>query len=198
MKKRTILVLLFVGLLCGACTFIVKKINHVTNPKFETKESVTRFLERSGRDYPDHLFVCRDSASYFGVISKGQAFPQALFFNSKGENLKYAEDACPGKAMTFAKNLGPQQDFVIDTSYTWDFIAKRIMPCGPALIPDISAHRFTMAIFWVVWAGKVNDNAFEIAEAMKKRPGLDIQTLFINMDLLDTWGMKKFPTFKTE
>jgi hypothetical protein len=198
MKRNLTIVLLLIVFLSGGCVAIMKKLKHVSNPKFESEENVSSFLRKVNKSYPENLFLCKDSAAFFSIFMKIHALPEAVFFNSKGEIIRYSEDPCPAKALTFIMNMQEGQKLTIDTSYNLAFLKSKITPYLKNGFLVTSNDQVTMVVFWAVWVGKVNNNVFEIVEALKTRPDLHVQVVFINMDLLDSWGMKHLPKFKSD
>jgi hypothetical protein len=198
MKRQLTIGLLLVIILTGGCVTILKKLKHVSNPKFESEESVASFLRKVNNHYKENLFLCKDSAAFFNIFLKIHALPEAVFFNSKGEIIRYSEDPCPAKAQTFIMNMQEGQKLTIDTSYNLGFLKSRINPYIKNWFRETSNDQFTMVVFWAVWVGKVNNNVFEIVEALKARPDLHVRVVFINMDLLDSWGLKHLPKFKSD
>ena len=198
MKKTALFYLLSILMLAVACATILKKLKHVSNPGFETAEQVSSYLGKVNGNYSEKLFLCKDSATYFSILLKLQAFPMAVFINSAGAVIRYSEDGCPGKAMDFALKFIPGQEYKIDSSFDWKYLSDKIIPNGQSIFPEPATRQITLVIFWALWAGDINKNVFEIAEALKKRTGLNSQTVFINMDLMKSWGMKKLPEIRAE
>ena len=198
MKTIRFLPVLMTVFMAVSCAPIMMKLNHVTKPKVVTEEKISSFLAKVNSDYVEHLFLCRDSIAYTTLLQKLHAFPEAVFFNEKGEIVRYSEDPCPTIAQNFILNIKPDQQLQVDSSYRFGFLQEKLQPHGNSQLRDPGNYRFTMVVFWATWAGKVNNNVFDIVEKLKKRPDLKVQVVFINMDFLDQWGMKKLPRFKNE
>ena len=171
-------------------------MNGITQPKFITEEQTVKFLRKKGMQDNGHYFVCKDSASILTVIEMIRALPDINFFNQEGDLLVYGDSICPGLAMDFARSLNRNSVNKINHSYKFKDVMKLVKPVYN--IPDlrISDYDYTVVFYWAMFAGSINKNVFEIADELKKKSSLKILMVYIDVDFLESWGMKKIPNIK--
>lgn len=199
MRKRTLFFLtVIITVFFSSCKAIMIKINGVTQPKFITEEQTLEFLKKKRIQDNRNYFVCKDSASILTVIEMIQALPGINFFNRRGDLLVYGDSICPGLAMDFARSLNKNSVNRINYSYTFKDVMRLVKPVYN--IPDlrISDYDYTVVFYWAMFVGSINKNVFEIADELKKKSSLKILLVYVDVDFMRSWGMKKIPNIKLE
>jgi len=169
------------------------RLNGVTTPKFITEQQTMKFLEKKGIVENANWFVCKDSASIIKIIEMIQAIPATNFFTRSGDLLFYSDSSCPGQADQFARSLSSDQVYKIDASYRIGDVMKLIKPVRDNLTFQFNDCDYTVFFFWATFAGKINNNVFEIADVLNKKDSLKIRIIYVNVDFLKSWGMKEIP-----
>jgi hypothetical protein len=169
------------------------KINQVSSPSSVTEAQTISFLDNRGHGKYGTYYVCRDSLSLFKVIEKIKAIPEIDFFNNNREHLVYGDSICPGLAINFAKKLKPERTYKIDSSYNLEDIMNLAQPVRGDFYEKASKFDFSVIFYWASFVGRINNNVFEIVDELKNNPRLKIQYLFVNVDFLESWGMKNSP-----
>jgi hypothetical protein len=169
------------------------KMNGITKPQIVTVEQTLRFLEKKGIKENINYFVCKDSASILHMFEIIKAIPGTNFFNQKGSLLVYGDSICPGLAMNFAKSLNRNSINRIDPSYKFEDMMRLVKPVYNTSDLRVSDYDYMVVFYWAIFAGNINKNVFEIADELKKKDSLKILIVYVNVDFLKSWGMKKMP-----
>jgi hypothetical protein len=192
--KIQILILL-TGIIFSSCKTIMMKMNGVTNPRLVTESQTISYLNRKGFTNLNSYFVCRDSLSEFKIINMIKAIPETNFFNNKGELLVYGDSICPGLAAQFSRSLIKEGKYRVNSAYSFGNLMKLIRPVedGKGTVP--ANIDYIVVFYWAKFVGNINDNVFELGKELNKNKDLKIHYVFVNVDFLKSWGMKKIPEF---
>jgi hypothetical protein len=196
MMKKTLWILFIVSILAGfnSCKSILMKVNRVSKPAIETKESIQSYLSTNSYTFYDSLFVAKDSTSFFKLVEMVVGFPSVDFFNSRGELLEYSTTGdCTGKADHFAVNLQPDSNYRIDSSYLLKEVMDKLK--GIHGMGNMSGRKFdfTVLIYWAKYLGNVNNNALAVMKTVQNNKKIRCRIYLIDLDFQNDWGMKAIP-----
>lgn len=197
--KKFLTSILIISLIIAAssCKTIMMKANRTTKPKMETEDKIIAYLKEKVIGFEDGLFICKDSLSFFEVLQMIRDLPSIDFFSPNGALLKYSSTGdCAGKAETFAQMLNPKEKYEIDSSFVIkDIVEKVKMISGKSILNDDSVD-YIIFIYWAKYLGKLNDNVFDVVNALKENNRIRIRIYFINVDFQQEWGMKEVNNFQ--
>jgi len=164
----------------------------IKEPRIETIESVSKYLNQYSPLYTGYLCVFRDSAALVDWFKNKNMPGRSHFYNSDGYRIITQDSSfCSGVETNFAGNLKINQVFRIDSTMKFSKLTKNLLPVGEKVNLDPSQYAVTCVIFWADFMGRMNDQNFQIAEsAMKSQPGINgrLNILFVDMDIMDFWN----------
>jgi hypothetical protein len=195
--RRIEIVLVCSLILMSGCTGALKVMKGVTKPKVETRKSTTRYLGESYKGKIEGIFILKDSASFYKWIAQINGLPTALFFDSRGFELVYADSSyCSGKAEEFASSFSPGMQLETSPDITLQMLNEAVAPvAGDSRIRSDSAD-CVLIVCWAKWIGKINNNVWEVAQALEKNSWVCSKIYFINFDFQEEWKMHTLPEIR--
>jgi hypothetical protein len=195
MKTVTISILLFIGIL-ESCAPIVKLSYGISNPKMESPQSLTRFLEK--KRYPlDNQYQIKDSSSYIRIMNDS-VFHTLLFrtliFTGDLKLIEIDTTHCQWSGGYAVERLKKDTVYSINDSISLTGITSFIMP-----LFDTSGHvdtrkgayDFIVVNTWAKFIGRLNERIFLSVESVKKREDLKILVINLNLDMQESWHLDK-------
>lgn len=187
--KTNLFLLVFLVLFVG-CKPIAGKILKVTKPKAETEQSVAKYLAQWDCRYIQNLFTLKDSTCFYSLMATIGMPGRMVVFNNKGQCLADTSNGCMGKEEIIMKALQAGRDYPVEAEPMLSAYLSLVKPYGTARIDDPSKFDFTVLVFWGVYFGNVNKDPFNLAGMLMDRKDLNLQFIFLNIDIQESWGMK--------
>lgn len=197
MKKTAII---FLTCLAGfgliSCNPLLIRLSGLRQPTPESVQSIQDYLKKHRIDTYDSLFICRDSAAVFHLISTLRDVPVTLLFDQDGLSVQQSDSGyCPGKAVEFIKTLSLSTPIRHDDRFSKHELFSWITPVkGNPVIHE--AEDFTLFIFWATYCGSLNKGVFSAMAAAERNPAISMKIYLINLDFMDSWHMNPFPQFR--
>jgi hypothetical protein len=194
--KKAFVFFLVLFILAGfhSCKSVLLKVNGVSKPEIETKESILTYMSLHSIDQGDGLFTVKDSTSFSRLINMIKRLPNVDFYNPKGELLNYSKTGdCTGQADIFAAGLKPDTFYKVDASYHFNDILEKVISIDGKRQPSLDNADFTVLIFWSKYLGKMNRSVLRVKRSLQVNKKVSINLYMINMDFQNDWGLKKIP-----
>ena len=138
-----------------SCKSVLLRINGVSKPRFETKESIVSYLSTNSFDLANGVFTGKDSTSFFQLIHLIRSLPSVDFYNPNGELIEYSTTGdCVGQAEIFAAGLMPNTKYMIDSSYQIKNVKEKVISIDGKSILSLDDADFILLIFWSEIPGK--------------------------------------------
>lgn len=182
------LILLF--LCCLSCTTIVKTAMGVKKPRLETKLSVKKYLVENDV-YTSDVYVFRNLKA-FALASEYQflSFPDAFFFNEKGELVHYPKttENCNAQVGSFIDDLKGFSDWPSDQNVHMEAFTKLLDPD----FNETQAAAISVFITFTTYSGKLNrEKAFEWIALLEKakQNNLSVKYYLVSADYMQSWNI---------
>ncbi len=189
MKKPSIILLLLI--LLSSCKSITKLYLGVKNPSFKTHKQLNDFLVKKDLNQSSIYYIKSWKNYEILLKEKYSSFPEAYFFNKKGDFVNYKKDSkeCNANVGEFIKNLA---DFSNLNS-----VKTKNIKIFEENISNNKNEKFrnsdiNVVITWATFVGKVNKKkAFEWVKLIEeaKRKGININYYLVNYDLQESWKL---------
>lgn len=197
MKKISPLVfVILVGICLTSCKSVLRVFSGVRQPHLESFNSVSDYLKKNRIDTFDTLYTCRDSATAMALIAHIINLPSTLLFDSTGHSVQQSDSSfCPAKVEQFMRNLSDTSSIIYGDGITQGNILQWISPVAsnPGKTRNSEYHLY---VFWATYCGSLNKSAFRVLKAACDNPNIHINLYLVNVDFLDSWGMKSGPKIK--
>ncbi|TSA27399.1 MAG: hypothetical protein D4R67_06120 [Bacteroidetes bacterium] len=199
MKALSIsIVICLVGFCMTSCKPVLKWISGLKQPKIESIHSISTYLKKKKIDTYDTLYICRDSAALYALMSYLKDFPTTLLFDKNGLSVQQSDSSyCPGKAEEFMGNLTGLIPLTHNDRFSNHNILQWIYPVA-GNTEEIQGHEFSLFVFWAKYCGSLNNGVFRVLKAAQENPDIHVKICVINIDFIDVWEMKTKPAFHFE
>ncbi|MCX6304226.1 MAG: hypothetical protein NT040_04600 [Bacteroidetes bacterium] len=194
MKPKHLIACLIL-LVFTSCVTIVKWRYGITKPRELTPEKIISFLDR--HKYPGSCqFVFNDSSSYFGSI-RNTVFRKNLFsnlvFDRDGFLLQRDTSRCQWSGYEVIRTLSTDSTYMKTSGLQLGGILGQIRPVKPDSMQEpVTGHPdFTVLVTWAAFLGTCNARLFELAEAVKQNKTARIRTIWLNVDMQESWNLTK-------
>ncbi len=196
MKTTTVIILTFVAILfLPSCKPLLIKLSGLKQPKPESISTISAYLKKNNIDRYDSLYVCRDSAKLFELMTRIKDFPTTLLFDNQGLSVQQSDSGyCPGTVEEFMKTLVRSSPINYDYRVSEQEIFQWVTPVN-GFSETTEEYDFTLFVFWARYCGSLNHGVFRVMEAIQKNPTINVKIFLINIDFIDSWGMTSKPTF---
>ncbi|NQV02273.1 MAG: hypothetical protein HQ542_06490 [Bacteroidia bacterium] len=196
MKTLSIIILTCLAGLClTSCKPLLINLSGLKQPKLESVTSVSDYLKKNHVDKYDSLYVCRDSAALYKLMSRVKNFPATLLFDKNGISVQQSDSGyCPGKVEEFMKTLVLSSSINFDHRFSKQEIFHWISPVEGNSETNEEPD-FTLFVFWAKYCGSLNNGVFRVMKATQENQNIKAQINLINIDFIDTWNMKSKPKF---
>lgn len=164
----------------------------IENPSFKTHKQLDDFLIKKDLNQPS-IYYIKSWKNYENLLTeKFSSFPEAYFFNKKGDLVSYKKDSkeCNANVGEFIKNLTEFSNFNSVKTKSIKIFEDNICNNKNEKFKDYAD--INVIITWATFVGKVNKNkAFEWIELIEKakRNGININYYLVNYDLQESWRL---------
>lgn len=188
-------VLLF--FLSAGCKSIIKKAYGVKDPKFETIQTTSNYLEKYSVEN-GKLWITRDFNSYASLLNSKEpsmSFPDAYFFNAQGKFLDYRKspEECNANVEGFINELSEIIHTKLTGALSIDYFLEQVYDKNLQAAKLDSKVDGYVVITWSIFMGeKLNkEKAFDWVSLIKKLndEGLVIEYFLLNLDPQKSWGL---------
>lgn len=188
-------VLLF--FLSAGCKSIIKKAYGVKDPKFETIQTASNYLEKYSVEN-ENLWITRDFNAYTSLLNTKEpsmSFPDAYFFNAQGKFLDYRKSAedCNANVENFINELSEIIHNDQGGSFSIDYFLEQVYDKNLQAAKLDSKVDGYVVITWSIFMGdKLNkEKAFDWVSVVKKlnEEGLTVHYFLLNLDPQKSWGL---------
>jgi hypothetical protein len=177
-----------------SCKPILLKINGVTKPRFETRESIKSYMSANSIDQGDGLFTGKDSTQFFQLLNMIISLPSVDFYNKQGELIDYSKNGdCTGQAEIFADRLTPDTLYKVDSSYNFNDVKEKVISIDKKSKLSLDNADFTVLIYWSNYLGKMNRNVMKVKRILQDNKKIKTKIYLINMDFQREWGLSAIP-----
>lgn len=184
------------GLGMISCKPLVMQVSGLRQPSPESVQSVQDYLKKHQIDSYDSLFICKDSAAVFDLITMIQNVPGTLLYDRDGLSVQQSDSGyCPGKVTEFMKSLSPSSSIRYDQRPSKQELLRRVTPVEGNQGTSDPAD-YTLVVFWATYCGSLNKGVFSVMDAGEKNPAIRLKIYLVNLDFMDAWHMNPFPEFR--
>jgi hypothetical protein len=167
----------------------------IKKPKIETPESILAYSEKFGLD-PNNVYVFKDTISYFQILRDSVFKKNALstiFFNRSGYLIfDKKNNSCQWSGGAFLNHYVKDSVYSIDTTHQINSLFQKIIPLkSEEKHQGTEDYDLTVVSIWAKFIGKYNERLFCVSEVAQTRQDLNIRFVFLNVDMLKEWNLKK-------
>lgn len=195
MKSIKLLILLVSIQLVSCKQYLYNKYN-VTNPKIETKENLMDYLKSQGVS-TSRVFYFKNLKSMAKFQKElSLTFPDAFFFNKKGNYISYKKTAndCSAKISGFINDLQSISNEEGDTLINIKKIDELLVSNNKEHITTEN-NDISVIITFVKYAGNLNkEKAFHwtrLLDSISTSSNIKIEYFLISGDFMQSWDVKE-------
>lgn len=178
----------------ASCQPIAKAVAGIKNPKIENAETVKSYIKKINFDTQNNL-VLKDKSSYKTVLNLFyKSFPEAVLFDNYGNELIYKETAtsCNAGLFKVIPELDKNSELKKGTHQLSQVLSDYTKPLDDDSEIITNDSDYYLLINWAVFAGKFNkDHVLAWENLAKNNKNCKIKVLKLNMDLQESWNLKK-------
>jgi len=192
MRIIVILIVLAEIIVLNSCSLGFKTLAGVRNPKVETKESIIKFLDKTGYGF-DYVFTLKgekDSAIIINNVTSG--FGTAFLFDSLGTRYCLKSNGMCGGSIIYNtfEDVEAYFDPCSNDSLKLHHFLSKMEPLYSNLEYSLpNNHKYYLIITWSKFY-KRNFN-FKYLKKLKEESKADVEVIWVNADLQESWGLKK-------
>ncbi|MBC8315877.1 MAG: hypothetical protein ISR57_07440 [Bacteroidales bacterium] len=197
MKTRLQITMVVLLSIASACQKVILFSKGIRNPTIKSETDIREFLRERKIPSYDGSFVVRDSISFINLVKKVKTFPGVAFFSPFGEHILINDSTyCAGVAHTFSMNLQSESSYPVDSSFLLEELTGlvRSLESDHNLLEEEGA--IVVMGFWATYFGSVNENVFGVLEAASRNPNVKTRIYLVNIDFLESWGLKTKLNYK--
>ncbi len=185
--KRIFLLFASLAFLCN-CTFILKKMYGIKDPRVENEKSIKKKALKFGLDTSNIVTV--NAKDFSQTRREYRQVPDAAIFDSNGNYIEYrqTDTSCNAGLFGFipALNITSNYNKPLKNSLTSELEKYRDLK-GQKLKP-VSKADFYILIYWVVYAGKLNKDHVKAWEDLAgENKNCTIKVIKVNLDYQQYW-----------
>lgn len=179
-------------ILLSSCSVAVKKIAQIRNPKVESSNTITNFLNKNNIPLENNYLRKGNQDSTFIYNNLLNGFKnEILIFDKKGIKYCYqGTDKCTGKQLKQAYSNFQNTYKPCEKDST---LLNTVLANFQPLInnSNLKASDYYLIVYWNKYFGSKNKIAEDYTwfQSMKKDSDIDISILFVNTDLQTDWGL---------
>ncbi|CAN5378022.1 hypothetical protein BH10BAC1_BH10BAC1_05700 [soil metagenome] len=194
MKTNFLKLAFCILLLTSGCTKILLYTYGVRNPKIETKERITKYLD-SNKLSSTECYCLKDTASLNQFYLSRIGTPEIRFYDSNGYLMIYRDNKkCNGQNDSLIGFLDPKNIIKIDSSNNIkEYINQLRTLDGKAINKDeFKNYDFYLIMYWAKYLGKVNSiKMLDWEKSLAEKSNLKIKTIKLTVDYMDFWPLSK-------
>lgn len=180
-----------------SCSFLIKKMGGIKNPKLESFHSVNLYSYSLGLDTLQVVFT-KDSASSHKVSDIfGFGSPEMIVFNKKGKLIPYKDDAksCNASVDTILSNICSieNNEFTSKKETRWEVFKELIVDPNNTIRNDLTfEYDYIVVMNFTKYYDGINKSHIVPWNkiATKNRLNCKVKYIYINQDYLETWNIK--------
>jgi hypothetical protein len=198
--KKNLIPILFIAVFFSSCKQIFLWKYGVKAPRIETQSSILNYAKKQGQN-PENIFLFRDSLAYNSFIKDtvfNKAFLSAIVFDKHGSIVDYKDPkSCQWSAVGYIEKLKRDTTYSVDTTHNFFSVLPSLVHLnGQSMVNgNPQDYDYIVLFTWAKFIGKINERLFAINEAAKNNPNASIRVISLNVDMLDSWGLKEVPEF---
>jgi len=190
--------LLFLSLLLlTSCSFFIKKIGGIKNPKIETFHSINEYSKKLAIDSA-HIVFAKDSTSLFELNKIFIDCPEILIFSQSKQFLPYKNDSirCNGPIGNILRNICNinSNDIISRRKINYDTLGFLFIDPNNCLSSfNIKDFDYVVFVNYAKFADGVNKTHIIPWNTIIKdnKPTCKVKYIYVDLDYLNTWGIKK-------
>ncbi len=198
MKTRILITTVVLLSIASACQKVILFSKGIRNPTIKSETDIREFLRKRKIPSYDGSFVVRDSISFINLVKNVKMFPGVAFFTPFGELILINDSTyCAGVAHMFSMNLQSGSSYPVDSSFRLeelDGLVRSLERDHNNLEEEEGA--FVVMGFWATYFGSVNENVFGVLEAASRNTNVKTRIYLVNIDFLESWGLKTKLNYK--
>jgi hypothetical protein len=183
------IVILFALIINSGCQSAMKTAYGIKKPRLETEKSIKKYLIKHKID-TTNVYVFKNIQSFGKAAQKDLlSFPEAIFFNDKGNLVRYKKEAvdCNAKVGDFLSDLGDFSKMPQDSTTTMNELFELL--AGKPIEEKVDVN---VVITWTKYVGRLNKiKAFEwigLIESAKAK-GINVKYYLLNCDYQKSWNL---------
>ncbi len=201
-KKMKLITLFLILVLTGlfSCKSMMLSTQGVHQPKKETTETLLHYLQQTNGPVANN-FIPADSVAWKQLLTSpyiGKEIIGTYIFNHNGFLLNTRDSgSCQWSGVTAIARLHPDSTYQTDTSFRYQQIEPLLMPLIPANMMDqADPEGFTVIMTWAKFMGKFNNRIFFAREELQKNHQAKIRLIFVNIDMQESWNLRRDQVLK--
>lgn len=187
MKK--LLFFSFAVLLLSSCKPVMKKLYGITDPKVESKASITKFARKKGLS-TSNIYAYQFQPFMQNI--KGGSVPEVFIFSKDKKFIPYGDEtACNASAFDFIKLLDKNKTYPTTTKKDWTTITTGLTDLDGNAVTNVEDANtdYYVFIYWTKYTGRLNkDHVREWEADANNNTNANIKVLKVNMDFQEWWG----------
>ena len=181
--------------LIGGCKQLIMLRYGIKDPKIETRESIMKFSNKFNLD-SNLVYIFKDTTSYFHYMRDSVFKKNAigtLFFNRMGSMVDNSKRKnCQWSGCAFLNQFKKDSLYFTDSAFQLNELLQKIIPVKENESVGFSEENdLTVISIWAKFVGKYNERLFCISEIAANRKDLKVKIIYLNIDMLKEWNLKK-------
>ncbi len=161
------------------CSFVMKKMYGIKNPRLETKESIEKYINRK---YKYTLHFQHYMVDSMFLRKNKIAIPILEVYNKNGKLLLTENQKCNYNILDNAVYSNK-----IDTSENIKKISL-FVPLFKGDVFHLNNSDYYFVLYWTKWSGKVSGNLIkEVYHYYEQHPSLKMSVILVNADYRREW-----------
>ncbi|NQV02272.1 MAG: hypothetical protein HQ542_06485 [Bacteroidia bacterium] len=164
----------------------------IHQPREETPEMILAFMDKM--NYPNvNSFIFKDSSSFFRCMRDSVFLSNTLgtlFFYNNRLLVNYKDTSkgqWPGGC--FVRNLRNDTVYQTDSAYSFQSLMAHFVPLNEMTQIDTTNTDYIVVVTWARFLGKYNERLFNIKEAIKENPAINVKAVFVCIDIQKEWNL---------
>lgn len=188
---------LFSILFLSSCSFIIKKIGGIKDPKLETYQSINKYSKSLEIDSSLIVFA-KDSTSFFVLNKLFVSCPEILIFNNSKQYIPYKNDSttCNASIDYTLENICTisQNNFHTSRIMNYENLTSCFVDPNNALTKlNLDDYDYIVFINYSKFTHGINRTHIipwnKIIRETKNN--CRVKYIYVNLDYLNTWGIQK-------